>query len=111
MADLGGPARALQVKLVWEQPEGAAAFATAFNAIADQDGITLTLGQPVTPLLSGTAEDVRAEAVGIKEVPIRVVGRFAISFQRARELQALLGQVIPKDPTTKDPTPTEIKRD
>ena len=54
------------------------------------DGVYLTVGQIQPPLLLGTQEEVRKQALELSYVPVKVVAKLVMTEKRARELRDVL---------------------
>lgn len=69
-------------------------YANQFAVQIEGNDFIVTAGQVAPPLLLGTVEEQREQAKQLPYVPIRVVGRFAVSRERVQQLAELLQQQI-----------------
>lgn len=58
------------------------------------DGLVLTVGRATVPLVTGTPEEIEAQAANIASIPVVTLARFSVSVARARELRDLLERVL-----------------
>jgi hypothetical protein len=81
-----------RVPLIWEEQEDVApiAFANQFIVQHQPHEFVLMVGQVVAPPLLGTDEDKRKQLEHISYVPIRTIGRFALTRRRMVELITVL---------------------
>ena len=85
-------------------------YANQFVIQYDRGDFILLMGQVSPPILLGSDEEQRAQAKQVGYVPVKVVGRYAMSRDRVAELVQLLatslnrvdaarGQAAPDEPT------------
>lgn len=58
------------------------------------DSIIVSFGRADPPLLHGTPEEVRTQAMALGSIEIGVLGRYAMSRERVQELIAALAEVL-----------------
>ncbi len=71
-------------------------LANQFLLQAEQhsDGFIVSIGQLTPPILMGSADEQRQQAQQIPFVPIRIIGRYSLSRERAAALAGLLQQAL-----------------
>jgi hypothetical protein len=86
------PREPSDIPLAWvEHDEVPVAFANQFIIQSQPDAsFVISVGQATGPLLIGTSEQVAELAAQIEFVPVRTLGRFAVTEVKLRELIAAL---------------------
>ena len=86
----------MQVAVLWVDADDEAAVLA--NQILVQasppDGMILTFGQVVRPVLTGTPEEVREQVRRLPYVPIRSLGRYVVSHERFEEFVVVMQQAL-----------------
>jgi hypothetical protein len=69
-------------------------LANQFVGQIERDTFILVVGQMTPPILIGTPEERRAQALQLSYVPVKTVGRYAMTKDRLAELVAMLSRQL-----------------